>query len=49
MIVAELHAGDVRRSSSGAMTGTLYLKLGDHHRRCPRHAASMQATWVEFE
>ena len=29
MIVAELHAGDVSRSASGALIGTLYLKLGD--------------------
>jgi hypothetical protein len=27
--VAELHAKDVSRSASGALTGTLYLKLGD--------------------
>ena len=40
MIVAELHAGDVSRSASGALTGTLYFKLGD---RCFPDAA-----WSDF-
>lgn len=29
MTVAELHARDISRSASGALIGTLYLKLGD--------------------
>ena len=40
MIVAELHVGDVSRSGSGALTGALYLKLGD---RC-----FPNAVWSDF-